>query len=267
MAMHQVSDPSALQRAIKAGMPFGRASCGSVVPRGQLTNDHARVSCSLCVEQAPAPPAAPAPSFDALPANGAGVAEAPSVDFVDDGFDDLDADLDSFDDGVGFGVEWQSPAEDVLEESDSTQGETSEPETETDQDPLAMVGSMLSGLVGDDFVPVETWARWMVEPGEDPEGALLLSKNRKVDLRQFVPEEDLEFLRNLGQLASMIGADGVSSKMASIVHRLAEEAQKAGAKPTWRPSKKKAKAPAAQPSEGESGEVSDEGEASTDGET
>jgi hypothetical protein len=178
---------------------------------------------------------------------------------VDDGgldFGDLDEDLDGFDPDSWVPLDEGPASGDVVITTGA--GSELEPAPEED-DPMSMIGSALGALVGEDFVPHEDWARWMVVPAEDPDGALLLTPNRKVDMRQFVPPSDLEFLRDLGQIATMFGAEGVASKMATIVHGLAEAAQKAGAKPLWRPTAKKKAAktepPKAEPPKAEESKV------------
>ena len=227
MDVHQVADPAALAAAIRAGMPYARALCGSVVPRSRLTDEPKTVNCPLCKQRSPdvKPETTPVMSSgwqsDDLGSDEDG-------NSTQDDFGDLDNDLDGFDPDGG----WESADEDEVDDDLEPDSE-SDPESDSDPDPLAFIGVAFGALVPDGFEPADEWSRWMIPPSEDPVGPLLL-KNRKVDLRQFVPESDLKFLQELGQLASMFGAENVASKMATVVHDLAAMAQTSGAKPLWR---------------------------------
>ena len=258
MDVHQAADPKALASAIRAGMPFGRTSCGVTAPRSELTIDPNQVGCGLCndvngvlVAPAGADRTASPASTDDLGTASAGWQQAKLSSQDTDGapdvgspgeFGDLDDDLDGFNPD---GDDWALDASDLVEDAgDTTRSGDDGPKEVVEEEPdvFFLVGETLGGLVPDGYEPVDVWSRWMIDPSDDPDGPLLLSANRKVDLRQFIPLEDLKFIGDLGQIASMFGAESVASQMASIVHRLTSMAQAAGAKPLWKPKKVSAKA-------------------------
>ena len=210
---HLVRDLHGLRRALARNRPFYWSLCGEAPPLQELTGAPESTDCPSCIAvfeehmtQAQSGlgvegvvPSEPGP--DDSPAGleglviGDELAELPPVGMPSEGL-------------VG-----SEPLEEIEEDDgNGTHG------------PLEAMTMMLSGVVGETPTIHPHWNRWLRDPQDDVDGVLRATGSRsKRDVREAVSVEDRERLIRLVQLASMAGADTLSSWLLSLVHGLSDQ--------------------------------------------
>lgn len=178
--------------ALEKGIPFFFTACGEAHPMSKISVEPHSVSCPACMSLAPR--AAPQSSYQM-------VSDELQVDMVDD---DLLSDFDAVDGLMGMDT-------DMAPSSESSSGDNS-------GEALAQIGPMLEMVMSSFNPDFDEWERWLMPPTDsDHLGEF------KADLRLYLSYEERGFLTQLGQMSSMIGAEGLPKRVFSIIHRMASQ--------------------------------------------
>ena len=200
--MHLVSDPEKYLNARRnQNVPFFHTACGSAEPIARLTTEPKLVSCLACedvisrafAEASPSAPALAAKPFDE------------SIDADLDDMDDIDA---AFDEGL-----------EITNLPSPDQEPTKTKQVDEEASPFAAFQPMLETVFAG-FDADEVWKRWTMTPDVDPQGSdgMLIDQ---WDPRSILNPEQAAFIQSLAEISSLVGLEGLSSRVLTLIHQIA----------------------------------------------